>query len=344
VSALRQAFADAPATAFDYADVRGAPPARTALAAYLNRSRATAANADRILLCTGFAQGMRLVCEALRSRGVRRIAVEDPGHAYESADVRASGLEMVPVPVDDGGLCVTRLASLKVGAVYVTPAHQYPTGVVLSPERRTALLTWAEQRGGFVLEDDYDGEYRYDREPIGALQGLAPERVICIGSASKTLAPALRIGWVLSPACLIRELTQAKLEAGRGSPGIDQLALAEFIDGGHLDRHLRRTRLIYSRRRALLATALGTHLPEFPIRGVAAGLHLTLELSRGLDEKAIVAEARRRGILVYGIGVYRAHPKLEAPALLLGYCRLNERDIAEGAKALAAVVKTCQGR
>jgi len=204
------------------------------------------------------------------------------------------------------------------------------------------LLTWAEQRGVFVVEDDYDGEYRYDREPIGALQGLAPERVVYIGSASKILAPALRIGWVLSPACLIGDLTRAKLDADRGSPALDQLALAAFINSGHLDRHLRRTRLVYSRRRALLATALGTHLPKLPIRGVAAGLHLTLELPPGSDENTIVAEAGRRGLRVYGISVYRARPKIGPPALLLGYCRLSEKQIAEGAKALASVLESCQ--
>jgi GntR family transcriptional regulator/MocR family aminotransferase len=282
---------------------------------------------------------MRLACETLKRRGVTRIAVEDPGHAYESPEVRASGLELVPVPVDDGGLDTERLASLKVGAVYVTPAHQYPTGAVLLAARRAALLAWADRRGAFVLEDDYDAEYRYDREPVGALQGLGPERVIYIGSASKTLAPVLRIGWVLSPQCLVRDLTQAKLEADRGSPGIDQLALTEFIERGHLDRHLRRTRLVYSRRRAQLANALSIHLPGYAIRGVAAGLHLIMELPKGKDEKAIVAEAARRGVHVYGLSSYRAHTKAEPPALLLGYCRLSEGDIKAGAKALAAVVK-----
>jgi GntR family transcriptional regulator / MocR family aminotransferase len=338
LSAIRRALGAAADDALDYPDARGAPPARVALAAYLNRSRATAATADRILLCTGFAQGMRLVCETLKARGVLRIAVEDPGHAYESAEVRASGLELVPVPVDDSGLCIERLGRLKVGAVYVTPAHQYPTGAVLSAARRTALLSWAEKRDAFVLEDDYDGEYRYDREPIGALQGLGPERVVYIGSASKTLAPALRLGWVLSPQSLIHDLSRAKLDADRGSPGIDQLALAEFIERGHLDRHLRRTRLIYSRRRARLAAALRTHLAGFPIRGIAAGLHLTLDLPRGADEEAIVREGARRGIFVHGLSSYRSHPRVGKPALLLGYCRLSEKDINKAARVLAEIV------
>jgi GntR family transcriptional regulator / MocR family aminotransferase len=338
LSAIRRVMQAGFETALDYPDPHGALPARLALAAYLNRSRATAATAERMILSTGFAQGMRLVCEILKSRGVRRIAVEDPGHAYESADVRASGLEMVSVPVDDNGVCLENLVRLKVGAVYVTPAHQYPTGSVLSAARRTALLAWAAKRDVFVIEDDYDGEYRYDREPIGALQGLSPERVIYIGSASKILAPALRIGWVLSPQSLIQDLSQAKLDADRGSSVIDQLALAEFIERGDLDRHLRRTRLIYSHRRAQLAAALYTHMPAYPIRGVAAGLHLTVELPKGADETAIVAEAIRRGIYVHGLSTYRSQPALGQPALLLGYCRLPEREINESARALAAVV------
>lgn len=339
LSALRRALAAAPVAALDYPEAHGAQPARVALAAYLNRSRATAASADRVLLCTGFAQGMRLACETLEARGVRRIAAEDPGHAFESADVRSSGLELVPVAVDENGLRVERLADLNVGAVYVTPAHQYPTGAVLSAARRVALLAWARKQGAFVLEDDYDGEYRFDREPIGALQGLDPERVIYIGSASKILAPVLRIGWVLSPQSLVADLAQAKLDADRGSPGIDHLALAEFIERGHLDRHLRRTRLIYRRRRAQLATALETYLPHYPIRGVAAGLHLILELPTGADETAIVAEAALRGIHVHGLEPYRSRHATAHPALLLGYCRLSGADMREGAKALAVVIK-----
>lgn len=338
LSAFRRALAAAPDAALDYPDPRGVAAARIAVAAFLNRSRATVANSDHMLLCTGLAQGLRLVCETLRARGVRRIAVEEPGHAYESADVRASGLELVPVPVDDNGLCVERLVRLNVGAVYATPAHQYPTGGVLSADRRAALLDWAEKRDAFVLEDDYDGEYRYDREPIGAIQGLSSERVIYIGSVSKSLAPALRMGWVLCPARLIDDLSQAKLDADRGSPGIDQLALAQFIARGDLDRHLRRTRLIYRRRRALLASALAEWLPDYPILGVAAGLHLTLQLPRRANEGAIVAAARRRGIHLHGMSIYRRRHAVGQPALLLGYCRLTEGQIDAGVREVAEIV------
>ena len=233
---------------------------------------------------------------------------------------------------------------MKVGAVYVTPAHQYPTGAVLSADRRAALLAWAAKRSAWIVEDDYDGEYRYDREPIGALQGLSPERVIYIGSASKTLAPALRMGWVLSPELLIHHLSQAKLDADRGSAGIDQLTLAEFIDRGYLDRHLRRTRLIYRRRRAQLANALGLYLPGFPIGGVAAGLHLTLDLPEGTDETAVIVEASRRRIHVHGMRAYEARKGSGKPTLLIGYCCLPEAEIQDGAKALAAAIHAVRRR
>jgi GntR family transcriptional regulator/MocR family aminotransferase len=282
---------------------------------------------------------MRLVCDALRARGVRRIAVENPGHAFESADVRASGLELVPIPVDDAGLRVDRLIKLKVDAVLVSPAHQYPTGAVLSPKRRSDLLAWAEERRTYIVEDDYDGEYRYDREPIGALQGLAPERVIYIGSASKILAPALRIGWILVPAELMQELTETKLNADRGSPTMDHLALARFIDRGDLDRHLRRTRLLYRKRREFLAAALRSELPKLKIRGIRAGLHLTLELPPGADEAAIIAAARQNSISVYGMRDYYARPSAAPPALLLGYCRLSEKQAIEGVRRLAHLIR-----
>ena len=302
--------------------------------------QASPASAEDIILCTGFAQGMRLTGEVLGARGVRRIAVENLGHAFESEEVRATRLELVPVRVDEHGVCVERLKRALVGAVYVTPAHQYPTGAVLSPARRAALLKWAETTSGFVIEDDYDGEHRYDRDPVGALQGLAPDRVIYIGSISKTLAPALRIGWILSPPSLTQELTQAKLAADRGSPGLEQAALAEFIRCGDLDRHLRRSRLIYKHKRTLLAETLSKHLPSMVLRGVAAGLHLTMALPEGANETALVDKAERHGIRVHGLHPYCARSGPHTPALLLGYCQLSERDLVQGATALAALVKS----
>jgi GntR family transcriptional regulator/MocR family aminotransferase len=337
--AVRRAWAGGSAAALDYPDPQGVEPARAALTSYLNRSRATVADPGRVVLCTGFAQAARLVCEVLRARGVRRVAVEDPGHAEQCADLRAAGVELVPLPVDDGGLRVDRLHALDVGAVLVTPAHQYPTGAVLDPERRAALLAWAEARRAFVLEDDYDAEYRYDRAPVGALQGLAPERVVYVGSASKMLAPSLRQGWLVLPRELVAGVARAKLSADRGSPSLEQLALAAFLEAGELDRHLRRTRAIYRRRRDALVEALGRHLPEGGVRGVAAGLHLLVELPPGTDEGAVVSGAARRGVRVYGARDYHADPGVAPPALLLGYGGVTEGDVEPGVAELARVVR-----
>ena len=320
-----------------YPDPRGAEPMRSALAAYLNRARGTMALPELMVLCTGFTQGLRIVCHALRERGLSRVAVEEPSHAEQRAIVSASGLRPVPIPVDQDGLRVDRLGPADVGAVLVTPAHQFPTGAVLAPARRAALLRWASQRGALIVEDDFDAEYRYDREPVGALQGLAPDRVVYAGSASKTLAPALRLGWLVLPRGLASAVAQAKRGDDLGSPTIEQLAYADFLDRGELDRHLRRTRLVYRRRRDALVAALGLHLPAVRIRGVAAGLHLMIELDRDADESAIVAAAASRSVAVYGVRVHRARPRAGPPALLLGYGAMSEAAIAEGVARLALV-------
>jgi len=329
VAALRRAFASLPDAALDYPDPRGTAPARRALATYLNRARATVTREDRVVFCNGSAQGIGLLSVVLRDRGVRRIAVEDPGYADQCTSIQASGLETPRVPVDDRGLCVDRLRRLDVGAVLVTPAHQYPTGSVLSPERRAALLEWAAKQRAVIIEDDYDAEYRYDREPIGALQGLAPERVVYVGSASKVLSPALRLGWLVVPPDLVADVTRAKRQADNGSATPEQFALAEFIETGAFDSHLRRTRQIYRRRRDALVTSLHKHFPDLRLRGVAAGLHVLIELDRGVDERAVIAAAARQSIRVYGGGAYRAKPLAGPPAILVGYGGLPESTIPE---------------
>ena len=341
VAALRHAYAAMSHAAFDYPDPRGAEPARQALATYLNRARATVARADRVVFCSGSAQGIGLLCRVLRERGVRRLAVEDPGHADQCTDIQASGLETPRIPVDDRGLRVDRLSRIDAGAVLVTPAHQYPTGAVLAPERRAALLDWAARQRAFIIEDDYDAEYRYDREPIGALQGLAPDRVVYVGSASKVLSPALRLGWLLVPPDLTSELTRAKLRADRGSPIPEQLAFADFLDCGAFDRHLRRTRQIYRRRRDALVAALRASLPRLRFHGVAAGLHLMIELDHDVDERTVLAAAERRSIRLYGAGAYRAKSLAGPPALIVGYGGLPESGIREAVRQLALVLAEC---
>jgi GntR family transcriptional regulator / MocR family aminotransferase len=338
----RCALAAAPNAAFDYPDVRGAEPARVALTAYLNRARATIARPDRVILCNGSAQGIGLVCRVLRERGVRAVAVEDPGHADQCTDIRATGLRTRRIAVDARGLRVDRLARTDVGAVLVTPAHQYPTGAVLAPERRAALLDWAERTRGLIIEDDYDAEYRYDREPVGALQGLAPDRVVYVGTASKVLSPALRLGWLVVPSDFVDPVAQAKLHADRGSPALAQLAFADFLDRGELDRHLRRTRAVYRSRRDTLVAALQAQFGVLPIQGVAAGLHLVIELEPDLDEETVVAAAARRSVRVYGARAYRANPRQGPAALLIGYGGISESDMPEGVRQLALAIAECR--
>ena len=339
LSAMRRAFAYAPHDALDYPDPRGIDGARAALAAYLNRARATVARSDRMLFCSGSAQGIGLVCRVLRDRGARRVAVEDPGHADQCTDIQATGLETPRIPVDRDGLRVDRLFASGADAVLVTPAHQYPTGAVLSAERRAALLDWADRRQAFIIEDDYDAEYRYDRSPLGALQGLAPDRVIYVGSASKVLSPALRLGWMAVPANLVAEVAVAKLQADRGSAALEQLAFTEFLNRGDFDRHLRRTRQIYRRRRDALVAELRRRRPDLHVHGVAAGLHLMIDLPDEADEDAILAEAGRQSIRVYGARPYRSSRRKASPALIVGYGGLPESKIRAGVERLVAVLE-----
>jgi GntR family transcriptional regulator / MocR family aminotransferase len=241
----------------------------------------------------------------------------------------------VAVPVDDEGLRVDRLAALGPAGprvVMVTPAHQFPTGVVLSAGRRAALRDWAAGCEGLVLEDDYDAEYRYDRQPVGALQGLAPERVTYAGSVSKTLAPGLRLGWLVAPERLAEQLVAAKERDDLGTPVVEQLALADFLERGELDRHLRRTRAVYRGRRDALVAALERHLPGCAPTGVAAGLHLVVALPAGTDERALLAAARAAGIGLAGLSEHAVTPA--PPALLLGYGRIAEPAIEAGVRAL----------
>lgn len=281
--------------------------------------------------------GVAAVAAALRAGGVRRVAVEDPGFSIHRLLLARAGLAPVPVPVDAAGIDVGALARTEAQAVLVAPAHQYPTGAVLAPERRTALLAWAREHDAIVLEDDYDGEYRYDREPVGALQGLDPERVVYLGSASKMLAPALRLGWAALPPALVQDVALAAASAG-GAPMLDQLALADIIERGELDRHLRRMRPVYRARREALLRAIAAELPTARVTGIAAGLSFLL-LVDGLDEAAACAAAGERGIAVWGLGSFRAAPAPgDATGLVIGYGGLPEAAARRAVSALAEAV------
>ena len=335
---VRRALDTAPSQRLGYLDGRGMPELRGALADYLNRVRGTAADADSIVVCSGFAQGLKLVAQVLRDRGARRIAIEDPTQPENRVDLRAIGLEVVEIPVDGSGMRVELLDGARVQAAVLTAAHQYPTGGVLPADRRATLIDWAERRRGLVIEDDYDAEFRYDREPIGAMQGLSPDRVVYAGSASKILAPGLRLGWIVVPAELADEVAAAKKAADLGSPAIDQLAFADFLAHGELDRHLRRLRPIYRARRDVLLAALGRHLPELRPVGASAGLHLLAWLPPDLDETEIIEAAGRSGIRLQGVG--RRRPAAFASAreervggLIFGYGTLGERALEPGGRA-----------
>jgi GntR family transcriptional regulator/MocR family aminotransferase len=249
------------------------------------------------------------------------------------------GVDVVPVPVDELGLDVTALEASGARAVVVTPAHQSPTGVVLAAKRRRALLAWAARNDGFVIEDDYDSEFRYDREPVGVLQGLAPDRVFTIGTVSKSLAPAVRLGWVLVPPALAGAVAAEKRISDRGSSGLDQLAVAALLESGRYDRHLRRMRAVYARRRGVLIDSLARHAPGVRLTGLAAGFHAVAHLPESADEQAVVAAARQRSVGLYGMGPQRSTTVAAPPQLVLGFGNVGERAIESGIAAVADLLR-----
>ena len=339
---LRAALGESPLDAVGYGDPRGVPRLRETLADYLGRVRGAAADAENMLVCTGFMQGFSILCRWLHGHGIESIAMENPGWHVHHLIAEQAGLQTIPVPVDQHGLDVQALADTGARAVLVTPAHQFPTGAVLSRERRAALIEWAEDGERLIVEDDYDAEFRYDRVAVGALQGLASERVLYIGSASKRLAPAMRLGWMLLPSWLSWQLISAKAIEDGGSEAIGQLALCDFIERGELDRHLRRMRLRYQARRESLLAALARSLPQAQPRGAAAGLFELVELPADTNEAALLAAAGSRGVGMEGLSWHRfTHGG--APGLLLGYGNLSEPAIEHGVELIAAAFAEVSG-
>lgn len=335
---LRAAWRQAPLDAVGYPDPRGVPALRQALAGYLGRVRGAAAEPEQTLICTGFAQAFSLLCRWLAARGLERLALEDPGWHPHRLIAEQAGLEVVPIPIDADGIRVDALAAAAVRAVVVTPAHQFPSGVVLSRERRAALIEWAEAGERLIVEDDFDAEYRYDGSGLGALQGLAPDRVAYIGSASKRLTPGMRLGWVLLPSWLAWPLVQAKAVEDGGSEAIGQLALHDFIERGELDRHIRRMRLRYERRREALLDVLARRLPQARVSGGAAGLYELVELPEEVDEVALVSAAAERGVGLEGLALHSFNPA-NRPGLVLGFASLSEPAIDHGIRLLAEVLR-----
>jgi GntR family transcriptional regulator/MocR family aminotransferase len=336
---VRRVLTDAPNDRLVYLDSRGAPELREALADYLNRVRGTCADAERVVICNGFAQAFVLVAQALRARGRTRIAVEDPSQEDDFRRVAGMlGLTIIPVPVDEEGIRVEALERADADIVVVTPAHQFPTGAVLSPERRAALVCWATDNDRCILEDDYDAEYRYDREPIGAIQGLAPEHVIYAGSASKTLAPGLRLGWMIAPDGLVDDLASIKQSVDRGSPSIEQLAFADFLARGEFDHHLRRMRPVYRARRDTLLAAINRHLPGLEPCGASAGLHVIAWLPPGVQETPVVEVTASQGVALSGLARHHSDPATARQGLLFGYGRVTESEIEEGIRVVASAL------
>lgn len=336
LAALRRAVNAVPTAELGYPERAGAPRLRAELAAYLRRVRAAAAPPGQVVIAAGVAQAMAAVGRALVADGHRTLAVEDPSSLHQRPLMRGVGLRSVAVPVDDEGIDVGVLARTPARAVLVTPAHQFPTGVVLSPRRRAALIAWARDHDAVIIEDDYDAEFRFDREPVGCLQALAPDRVVMAGSVSKSLAPALRLGWAVAPARLAAAVAVLRAVTDLGSPTLDQHALAELIADGQYDRHLRATRVRYRDRRDALVAGLRDHMPALSVRGVSAGLHLYVELPSGTDEAGLVAAARERGVAVTGIADLRLTPG--PPALVLGFAAEPERHLSEAVRRLAAAL------
>jgi GntR family transcriptional regulator/MocR family aminotransferase len=315
LAAARKALPSAPNEAFGYGDPRGRIELRRMLADYLARARGVRADPERILICSGYVQALSLLSEVLKSQGGTTVSVEEFGYALHLDVIRSRGLEPVPIPVDELG---ARVDGLTGQAALLTPAHQMPTGVPLAPERRTAAVEWARDAGAVLIEDDYDGEFRYDRQAVGALQALDPEQVVYAGTASKSLAPGLRLAWMVLPQRLIEPVVAAKRTADFQTATLEQLILAEFIASGHYDRHVRRSRLHYRRRRDRLVELLAVRAPSVKVAGISAGLHVLLDVPGDAEE--IVARAARQGLGLTTLSTYHFDPTpATRQAVIVGY-------------------------
>ncbi|WP_433797487.1 PLP-dependent aminotransferase family protein [Actinoplanes sp. CA-252034] len=340
-----------------YGDPGGTPRLRAALVGWLARTRGVRCEADDIVVTAGVAQGLALLAQVLRARGVDALAVEDPGSRGAADQLAFWGMRQVGVPVDEHGMRVGELAGAGVEAVLLTPAHQFPTGVVLSPERRRRLLAWATGRptagggttaategpaddemtestegptgGGLVIEDDYDAEHRYDRAPVAALQGSAPDRVAYLGSVSKSLAPAMRTGWLIAPRGMQAELLAVKHASDLGNPALPQLVLAQLLSSGDHDRHLRAVRARQRTRRDALLAGLRAHLPEARVAGVAAGLHVLVLLPGTADDTVLADRVAATGVQVHPLSWHRRRPG--PPGLVIGYAAHPPDRLAEAA-------------
>jgi GntR family transcriptional regulator/MocR family aminotransferase len=336
IAATRKALLAAPYEALGYTNPQGRRELRSALAGYLARARGVHVDPERVVICAGFSHGLSLLCRVLRLRGGSALVTEAYGLPNNVRIVANSGLALTTLRVDDRGAVLDDLGTH--AAVLLTPAHQFPLGPVLAAERRTTLVEWAARTGGLVIEDDYDGEFRYDRQPLGALQALAPERVVYAGTASKTLAPGLRLGWLVLPHHLVGDVVAAQMDEARHTSTIEQLALAEMITSGAYDRHVRRSRLSYRRRRDRLVTALQDRAPRVRVTGIAAGMHALVELPDGECEGSVIERAAEHGLDVEGLCGYALGAHTRGPALVVGYATPPDHLFTSAVSRLATVL------
>lgn len=338
LAAIRNAVTRMPSSTLGYPAPEGLAELRHELTGYLRRVRAAACAPEDLVVVGGVTHGLHLTLGALAGSGIRVLAVEDPCNQRIPGLLAAAGVTAVPVPVDDEGIDVAALRSTEARAVLVSPAHQYPTGAVLSAQRRAALVEWAAQVDGIVIEEEYDAEFRYDREPVGCLQGLAPDHVVLLGSVSRTMAPGLRLGWCVAPQWLTAQICRGRLACDLGTPVIDQAALANLIATGEYGRHLRNMRRRYRARRDATAMAIAAELPSAVVRGVSAGMHLLMQLPRGCREAEIVSRAARRGVSVAGLSQMLVRVSAP-PSLVLGYAKLTEDQLTTAVGLLAEVIE-----
>ncbi|MFF1510689.1 PLP-dependent aminotransferase family protein [Streptomyces sp. NPDC058326] len=343
LAAARRALTAAPHEAFGTGDPHGRIELRRALVEYLARVRGVRTSPDRIVICSGAAHALRLLARVLGTADPW--AVEAYGLPFHRGLLADAGVTTMPVAVDDHGVRAGEIPR-HASAVLLTPAHQFPTGGPLHPGRRAGVLEWARASGGLVVEDDYDGEFRYDRRPVGAVQGLDPERTAFVGSVSKSLSPALRLGWMCLPSALVDGVVAAKGEREPYASATEQLTLADFLVSGAYDRHVRGMRQRHRRRRDRLVSALAERVPGVRVTGIAAGLHAVVELPPGTERAALDAAARH-GIAVEGLAPYR-HPDARDPArpdgLVVGYATPPERLYGAAVEALCgALEETSRG-
>ncbi|MDX2542807.1 PLP-dependent aminotransferase family protein [Streptomyces sp. WI04-05B] len=344
--AVRAQVTTAEFTEFGYPPPGGHPRLRRLLAEYLGRSRGVVAGPQDVTVCTSVTDGVRRVCHTLRAQGITAVGCEEPGWTRLREVITATGLRPVPIPTDEGGLRVEYLESAghdrpDLRAVLTTPAHQFPLGSVLVPERRAALLHWARRVDGVVLEDDYDAEFRYDRRPVAALQGMDPSRVVLFKSLSKIVSPAMGIGWLVAPprwTALLHETDQTATQP----PTLDQLAFATLLESGAYDRHLRACRRRYRDRRDALVSSLAEHLPDAPVSGIAAGLHLILRLPTDVNTDTVVTAASRRSLRVADLAAYHATDVRAEHGLVLGYGNLADSAVEEAVRRLREAIEECR--